>query len=508
MRLFLLLMSIPGLVLGARILKDDNWKLNREPEECTTRDNYPGRCVYYYQCNQETNTIIKAGASLLDIKSSQCSNAYHVCCRLTDLTATASSKDTSTTPVSGGAGNTKPPAPRDTRKSTNGQGYPGASPLKLDLTPTKTVEPTECTTRDNYPGRCVYYYQCSQTTNTIIEDGSSLLDIRSSRCSDALHVCCRLTDLTATANTSTSTAPVSGDTGNTTPPAPRDTRKPTNGQGYPGASPPKLDLSPTKTVEPTECTTRDNYPGRCVNYYQCNQTTKTIIEDGSSLIDIRSSQCSNALHVCCRLTDLTATASSNDTSTTPVSGAGNTVPPAPRDTRKPANGRPDISPNKLDLTPTRVIEPTECTTRDNYPGRCVNHYQCSQKNNTIIEDGSSLLDIRSSRCSNARYVCCRLTDLTATANTSTSTAPVSGDTGNTTPAPRDTRKPTNGIPDQPPKRNLTPTKSKLQNTNEKNEGYEDERHSCGEEDSSNSSDSSDEDHFFYKYKHRYSPHFY
>ncbi|XP_072943154.1 uncharacterized protein [Epargyreus clarus] len=443
-----------------------------EPEECTTSDNYPGRCVNYYQCNQNTKTIIEDGSYLINIRSSQCSSIYHVCCRLTDLTATASSKDTSTAPVSGGEGNTKSPAPRDTRKPTNGQGYPGASPPKLDLTPTKTVEPTECTTRDNYPGRCVNYYQCNQTTKTIIEDGSYLINIRSSQCSSIYHVCCRLTDLTATTSSKDpSTAPVSGGEGNTKSPTPRDTRKPTNGQGYPGASPPKLDLTPTKTVEPTECTTRDNYPGRCVNYYQCNQTTKTIIEDGSYLINIRSSQCSSIYHVCCRLTDLTATASSKDTSTAPVSGGeGNTKSPAPRDTRKPTNGQgyPGASPPKLDLTPTKTVEPEECTTSDNYPGRCVYYYQCSQNTKTIIEDGSSLIDIRSSRCSNAFHVCCRLTDLTATANSSTSTAPVSGGTGNTTPAPRDTRKPTNDRPDASPKKlDLTPTKLKINRSSPK-----------------------------------------
>ncbi|XP_014361144.2 phenoloxidase-activating factor 2 isoform X1 [Papilio machaon] len=49
------------------------------------------------------------------------------------------------------------------------------------------------------------------------------------------------------------------------------------------------------------CTTEDGFPGLCVKYYLCDQDSKTIIEDGYTIIDVRiGGACAKLLDVCCR----------------------------------------------------------------------------------------------------------------------------------------------------------------------------------------------------------------
>ncbi|XP_072943309.1 phenoloxidase-activating factor 2-like [Epargyreus clarus] len=93
----------------------------------------------------------------------------------------------------------------NTDDSTGNSEFPPCETKKLDLTPTKVESIVECTTRDNHPGVCVLYYQCDTKTKTIIDDGATILDIRSTECSHYLEVCCRRQDLATTSEVATTT---------------------------------------------------------------------------------------------------------------------------------------------------------------------------------------------------------------------------------------------------------------------------------------------------------------
>ncbi|XP_013146534.1 PREDICTED: tryptase-2-like [Papilio polytes] len=61
-----------------------------------------------------------------------------------------------------------------------------------------------------------------------------------------------------------------------------------------------LNLDPVVVETKIEsCTTMDGLSGICVKYYQCDQESKTVIEDGYTIIDVRSGSCAKFLEVCC-----------------------------------------------------------------------------------------------------------------------------------------------------------------------------------------------------------------
>lgn len=60
------------------------------------------------------------------------------------------------------------------------------------LQPTKSKDDASCKRSDGKDGVCVPYYQCSVETQTVITDGSTLLDIRSGSCKHYLEWCCQL----------------------------------------------------------------------------------------------------------------------------------------------------------------------------------------------------------------------------------------------------------------------------------------------------------------------------
>ncbi|XP_013164451.1 PREDICTED: tryptase beta-2-like [Papilio xuthus] len=97
------------------------------------------------------------------------------------------------------------------------------------------------------------------------------------------------------------------------------------GDGYVNLDP---DLSETNRVaaksgtdEPQveSCTTKEGQPGICVKYYLCDQDSKTIIEDGYTIIDVRiSGACAKFLDVCCQRNQVTDDQKKTTTVVTPL----------------------------------------------------------------------------------------------------------------------------------------------------------------------------------------------
>ncbi|XP_032526227.2 phenoloxidase-activating factor 2-like isoform X1 [Danaus plexippus] len=57
----------------------------------------------------------------------------------------------------------------------------------------ESVTNINCTATDNRPGTCVLYYQCDEDTNTIIDDGASIVNFRTeASCPHYLKVCCAM----------------------------------------------------------------------------------------------------------------------------------------------------------------------------------------------------------------------------------------------------------------------------------------------------------------------------
>ncbi|XP_041978094.1 phenoloxidase-activating factor 2-like [Aricia agestis] len=89
---------------------------------------------------------------------------------------------------------------------------------------------------------------------------------------------------------------------------------------------PEVNLDPVTPDNEVSCMTENNERGVCTIYYLCDPDSRSIITDGTTLIDVRERTCPHYLEVCCletkRVSEAEATGNRKDQTTAKPAGMG------------------------------------------------------------------------------------------------------------------------------------------------------------------------------------------
>ncbi|CAH2987584.1 unnamed protein product [Chilo suppressalis] len=140
---------------------------------------------------------------------------------------------------------------------------------------------------------------------------------------------------------------------------------------------------------PGTCNTTDGQVGECVQNYLCDRHTNTVVEDGSNVIDVRFNKDDTTCPlpmVCCKV-------------------AGN-------DTRRDGFHPSQAGNQSSQLVIDNFSPPIACTTSDGNPGECVPSNLAKLLSDTVVDDGSYILDSRTGISDSCPYplTCLQITN--------------------------------------------------------------------------------------------------